>query len=337
MGVSKSYLAEITNESNQARGFAILGLNRALGLICGPIIGGFLASPSKKYPIYFPPNSFFDTYPYALPCILSFFLSITSTIGAYFVLEESLMRKIENDPEQTGLLSETLEIERKPLYMIIKTKPVYSSILMYMIIQIYYIVFDESFVLWARLSQQMGGIGWESNQLGAAFSFGGAILVFYQIFCYHRIAELIGPLNSFKVGVIATIPAFVILPRTAYLLPENLDGKELNEKTWPIWTLVFLCYALRSISSLQAYTSSFILIANSCPSQYRGSVNGIAQSLGSFSQLIGPLIGGYIFTTSVENRESLGPTFIFNLLILCSLFAFSVSMFAPKSLTRRAE
>lgn len=41
IGVTKSYLSEITDETNQAQGFALIGLNRALGLIVGPVVGVF--------------------------------------------------------------------------------------------------------------------------------------------------------------------------------------------------------------------------------------------------------------------------------------------------------
>lgn len=46
LAVAKTYLAEITDETNQSQGFSILGFNKALGLIIGPIVGGFLAQPS---------------------------------------------------------------------------------------------------------------------------------------------------------------------------------------------------------------------------------------------------------------------------------------------------
>ncbi|KAJ3077699.1 hypothetical protein HK102_005028, partial [Quaeritorhiza haematococci] len=38
VGVTKSYLSEITDETNQGKGFSLLGLNRALGLIAGPAV-----------------------------------------------------------------------------------------------------------------------------------------------------------------------------------------------------------------------------------------------------------------------------------------------------------
>ncbi|RKO89969.1 major facilitator superfamily domain-containing protein [Blyttiomyces helicus] len=60
VGVTKSYLSEITDETNQGKGLSLLGMNRALGLIVGPAIGGFLCLPAQKYPDYFPAGSFFD-------------------------------------------------------------------------------------------------------------------------------------------------------------------------------------------------------------------------------------------------------------------------------------
>ncbi|RKO89967.1 major facilitator superfamily domain-containing protein, partial [Blyttiomyces helicus] len=84
-----SYLYEITDETNQGKGFSLLGMNRALGLIAGPAVGGFLCLPAQKYPYLFPPGSFFDCYPYALPCVFGFTISAAGTIAAFFVLKET--------------------------------------------------------------------------------------------------------------------------------------------------------------------------------------------------------------------------------------------------------
>lgn len=62
VGVCKTYMSEITDSSNQARGFSIFGVARGMGMIFGPIIGGFLSMPAQKYPAYFPKGSIFDMY-----------------------------------------------------------------------------------------------------------------------------------------------------------------------------------------------------------------------------------------------------------------------------------
>ncbi|KAJ3213648.1 hypothetical protein HK099_007263 [Clydaea vesicula] len=326
MGVSKTYLAEICDETNQGKGFSILGLNRALGLIIGPIIGGYFSNPSKKYPQIFPKGSFFDLNPYSLPTVIAFFVSIMCAVAAYYVLEETLNIpqpiKLHDEDERDVLRSadtfeeyysvvdcsssdsptvrssnERISNETTPLLPVteidsvalLDAKPSLFVLLHDKGIAVT-LLDDESFVLWARLSKENGGIDWSSSEVGTAFSFGGIILLFYQFFVYPWVEKKIGILKAFRVGVLMTVPAYIILPRTSYLLDANENAKVFNEKTWVIWALVFFCQALRSISSLQAFTSVFIMVANATPANSLGTVNGFAQTLGKpfpFSALKG--------------------------------------------------
>lgn len=48
VGVAKTYMAEITDETNQSRGFGILSTLWGIGNVLGPVIGGFLAKPASK-------------------------------------------------------------------------------------------------------------------------------------------------------------------------------------------------------------------------------------------------------------------------------------------------
>jgi len=53
IGITKTYLAEITNESTQGKAFSMFGVFRGLGMIVGPIVGGLLRNilpGSQKVP-----------------------------------------------------------------------------------------------------------------------------------------------------------------------------------------------------------------------------------------------------------------------------------------------
>lgn len=262
--------------------------------------------------------------------MIAFALSLFGTILAYFVLEETLVMTEEEAP----LLGEQNSEPGKPLPLLklLQDKKVYSTVLMYMIISSYYVVYDESFVLWARLPKSMGGIGWESQQIGSAFSFGGLMLLCIQP-TYPYIEKWLGPLKVFRLGVLLTIPSFLLLPRISWFLVGE-DARKFNSETAWIWVMVFGCAALRSVASLQAYTSIFILIANACPVGSRGTLNGFAQSMGSLSQLVGPVFGGLVFGSSIS-EGGYGVTLIFNCLVVMAILAFASSLLTPKSIVKR--
>ncbi|RKP10531.1 major facilitator superfamily domain-containing protein, partial [Thamnocephalis sphaerospora] len=50
VGVLKSVLGEITDETNQARAFSYMPMVYGIGFIAGPTIGGLLSNPAETYP-----------------------------------------------------------------------------------------------------------------------------------------------------------------------------------------------------------------------------------------------------------------------------------------------
>jgi DHA1 family tetracycline resistance protein-like MFS transporter len=73
ISVAQAYIADITDESNRARGMGIIGAAFGLGFIMGPALGGALAS-----------------FGYAAPALLAAILSAINLVLVYFLLPESL-------------------------------------------------------------------------------------------------------------------------------------------------------------------------------------------------------------------------------------------------------
>ncbi|KAH9008180.1 major facilitator superfamily domain-containing protein [Lactarius deliciosus] len=71
LGIIKSMIAELLDETNVARGFSLLLMARAAGYMTGPFIGGVLVSRPQDYW----PDRFFHPFwaenPYFLPCLVT--------------------------------------------------------------------------------------------------------------------------------------------------------------------------------------------------------------------------------------------------------------------------
>eukprot|EP01034_Spumella_vulgaris_P024616 gene24616-30984_t len=50
IGVAKTYLAEVCDDTNSAKGMALFGVIGGVGRTIGPVVGGFLSSPAENYP-----------------------------------------------------------------------------------------------------------------------------------------------------------------------------------------------------------------------------------------------------------------------------------------------
>ncbi|KAJ1916715.1 hypothetical protein IWQ60_008013 [Tieghemiomyces parasiticus] len=91
---AKTMMAEITDETNQAKGFSLLPLCWNLGTIVGPVIGGLLARPAENFPGLFGHIELFRAYPYMLPCLICSIFGVAAWLSAFFLLEETLHCKL---------------------------------------------------------------------------------------------------------------------------------------------------------------------------------------------------------------------------------------------------
>ncbi|KAG0032688.1 hypothetical protein BGZ81_010299, partial [Podila clonocystis] len=89
VGVAKSMLGEIADPSNQSQAFSIFGFAWGIGMIVGPVLGGYLANPAKNFPETFGNWQFFIDYPYFLPCLVAASGGVVGFIVGYFFLEET--------------------------------------------------------------------------------------------------------------------------------------------------------------------------------------------------------------------------------------------------------
>jgi len=91
LGVVKSLLTEITDDSNRGAAFSYMSLAWAIGTVIAPLAGGMLCKPTEKYPTVFPSgrDSLFEEFPYLLPCLVCFFWSIFSALWCFCFMKET--------------------------------------------------------------------------------------------------------------------------------------------------------------------------------------------------------------------------------------------------------
>ncbi|KAL8594413.1 hypothetical protein ACOMHN_018121 [Nucella lapillus] len=88
VGVAKTVLYDVSDNTNQAFSMSILSIAWGLGLILGPTIGGYLALPATKYPSVFSPQGFFADYPFLLPSFCCFLVCGVVAVIMFFQFEE---------------------------------------------------------------------------------------------------------------------------------------------------------------------------------------------------------------------------------------------------------
>jgi MFS family permease len=90
LGVVKSLLTEITDDTNRGPAFSYMSLAWAIGCVIAPLAGGMLCKPAEKYPSVFSDRhgAVFADYPYLLPCMLcSAWTVFTAVFCMVFMVE----------------------------------------------------------------------------------------------------------------------------------------------------------------------------------------------------------------------------------------------------------
>ncbi|GAA5821517.1 hypothetical protein JCM3770_001058 [Rhodotorula araucariae] len=71
VGVARSAVQDVTDETNRSTAYTILGLLWGMGGIVGSVLGGTLEHPVDKYPSHFGDSQLLADYPYLLPCLVA--------------------------------------------------------------------------------------------------------------------------------------------------------------------------------------------------------------------------------------------------------------------------
>ncbi|KAG2378528.1 hypothetical protein C9374_008167 [Naegleria lovaniensis] len=94
LGVTKSYLGEITDSTNQTRAFALTSITFGISSVLGPLVGGVFSRPHAQYPRFmelFPEwiQNISRIFPYILPNFIISTLAFTGFVIGYFRLQET--------------------------------------------------------------------------------------------------------------------------------------------------------------------------------------------------------------------------------------------------------
>ncbi|KAK7256927.1 hypothetical protein RIF29_30526 [Crotalaria pallida] len=83
----QAYATELLREEHHAIGLSTVNTAWLAALVLGPALGGYLALPVEKYPHIFLKGSFWDMFPYFLPCLVISGLAIVVTIICIWIPE----------------------------------------------------------------------------------------------------------------------------------------------------------------------------------------------------------------------------------------------------------
>ncbi|ESW20760.1 hypothetical protein PHAVU_005G012400 [Phaseolus vulgaris] len=295
LGPIKAYATEIFREEEQALGLSTVVAAWGVGLVVGPALGGYLAQPVLKYPHIFPEDSFWDRFPYFLPCLVISAFAFASAIACIW-LPETLHN--HSDSIESSNNVEALEIEScgkdKDKMMqkdksIFQNWPLMSSIIVYCVFSLHDVAYQEVFSLWALSPTRLGGLNFTSDNVGNVLAISGVAITIYQLSLYRLMQKACGTVTLVQITGVLSIPLLQCYP-----FMTMLSGFTLQ--------LVINVVSILNNVMIETIATSLFLLQNKAVEQHqRGTANSIAMTGMSAFKAIGPACAGALLSWSQKH------------------------------------
>jgi cyanate permease len=195
-----------------------------------------------------------------------------------------------------------------------------------------YILLDETIPLFLKLDKDLGGISFNSSEIGFLLSSSGFFMIFFTSLILPELASM-RKSKLFMISILFAIPAVLAWPSIAVFNYRVISHWSSHNKE-TLWALLITCASIKNVFACMTFTAVMMQVNDSCPSRYLGAVNGLGQSLGALARAIGPALGGILWSLSQKNH------FIFTNFIVC---AFLLSLcqllncFLPEKVTQNSD
>jgi MFS family permease len=334
-GIMKSMMAELTDETNMARGFSLVPLTWAVGGTIGPFIGGVLSRPQDHWPNVFA-HPFWGEYPYFLPCLATASYALLSFSLAAIFLEETL----NSDPVvkpgtkvDSGRPREILDGPAEgplPLRALL-TRPVVVSVANYGMIALLDMVTGTLLPLVWSTSVEFGGLGMSPASIGLWLGGYGFMNCIFQLVAFPPIVKRFGPRRIFITGLILYSPVYIMFPFENLALRHSSGGLNLTAALLIVLQLSAMPFCAMGFSTI------FMYISSAAPNKRSlGATNGIAQTVVSIQRTVAPAAAASLFAFSLD-RNILGGNFVYVVLLSIVCVALGVSVELPENTWKHKE
>ncbi|XP_028228683.1 protein ZINC INDUCED FACILITATOR-LIKE 1-like isoform X3 [Glycine soja] len=297
LGPIKAYATEIFREEEQALGLSTVVAAWGVGLVIGPALGGYLAQPVLKYPHIFPKGSFWDRFPYFLPCFIISAFAFASAIACIWLPETLHNHKdsIESTKNVEALEVGSSEADKDRMIQrdksIFRNWPLMSSIIVYCIFSLHDVAYQEVFSLWALSPLRLGGLNFTTDNVGNVLAISGVAILIFQLTLYRSVQKACGPINLVRITGVLSIPLLQCFPFMTMLSGFTLDI---------VINIASILKNLMIVSETIA-TSLFLLQNKAVKQHQRGTANSIAMTGMSIFKTIGPASAGALLSWSQKH------------------------------------
>jgi DHA1 family tetracycline resistance protein-like MFS transporter len=256
IGTAQAYIADSTSHENRAKGMGLIGAAFGLGFILGPPMSALLAELGTKH----------GMAGNLLPGLVAAGLSFTAFLIALSVLAESKPKDL------VPRSAVPPQFDRK-LWREIATHPLLASLMLALFLTLLAVAgMEVNVTLHGRDRFQF-----RQRDMAYLFLFMGVIVAGIQGGLIGRIVKRVGEHGTIVIGAASFTIGFMLVP-----------------SVWRV-PLLYVVAFLIAIGQGLCYPALTALLSKIAPESERGSLLGMATSVGSLARFLGPLLSGFLY------------------------------------------
>jgi len=280
IGTAQAYIADSTTPENRAKGMGLIGAAFGLGFILGPPMSGFLSEAGTHRGLA----------GNLLPGLVAAGLSLTAFLVAVSVLKES---KPPDLVPRSGLPP---QFDRRIWHEMAANRLLASLMAGLFLTLLAVAGMEISVTLHGR-----DRFSFRQIDMAYLFLFMGVIVATIQGGLIGRVVKKVGEKGVIIIGAASFTLGFVLIP-----------------SIWRVPLLYVVAFFI-AIGQGLCYPVLTSLVSKVAPENERGSLLGLATSVGSLARFIGPIMAGYLYDLAGAEGAFYGGAAIMALALLVAM------------------
>ncbi|KUK79517.1 MAG: Permease of the major facilitator superfamily [Microgenomates bacterium 39_7] len=257
--IAKAYLSDITPDKDRSKVFGISGVAFAIGFMIGPMIGGTIAQTD-----------------YSLPSFIAAGITLISIVLTILALPET----VKNPKSILGRLQKKTRIKikllnTKQIIHYFNNKAVNQQLIEFSMYTLSMAIFNSNFAIFAR--QKFNAT---TQQIGFSMTVIGATSILFRGYLLPKLIDHFQERHLERVGVSLMIVGLIV-----GIVADS-------------YTQLLVMITIFATGAGMNYPLMMGDISRSVDKNEQGAIIGVANSLDSMSHIVGPLLGGYLLSST---------------------------------------
>ncbi|MCC6138646.1 MAG: MFS transporter [Bdellovibrionaceae bacterium] len=296
ISTAHAVITDVTAKEDRAAGMGLIGAAFGLGFIVGPSLGSAFGYIGNLLGSHPPFGLFF-------PALMAFVITFLNLIWAYFALPETNTFKHKEERRESFMTELSLMNKTKPM--------VFRLILVFFLANLAMPLMEVMLFPFVK-----DRFGWGFVESGIGFAVVGLVMAFTQGLLVRRLIPKWGERKTLLYG-------FMILAFAYFLISMSFS----------IVTLAFAMFLLALGSGLSR-PSLLGMVSMASRESEQGEVMGSSQSAASLGRILGPMLGGWLYS----NLGMGSPFILAGILTVVSIIAVSLMYVQlPDQLARSSQ